>query len=325
MTILPRLFALFLVLSGWLLAGTDPARAETSCYITATSLDFGMVDTTLGQPVVTTGAVTASCSGDAGATVDVCVDLGAGIGGMASDGSTRYLLNNSNKLAFDIYRDAARTSRWASSYGSAGTGDPIEMSVPLDANGSGSSTTVFWAAVAAGQGNALSGRYSSMFFGADLLARFTAGGTGGCSGTEAVGSTAGFMRVDATVAPRCTVNATALDFGSVGMLSRNIDSTNALYVSCTSGTFYAILLDNGQSGATDPARRSMSSGINRVSYGLYTNSARTVPWGDGNRGSVQAGIGTGTTQQFTVYGRVPPQKSPAPGTYSDTIVVTVMY
>lgn len=325
MTVPFRLALAALVVGVLAIAGADRGRAETSCYITATSLDFGMVDTTLNAPTATTGALTATCTGDAGASVDVCVDLGAGIGGIAADGTTRYLLNNSNRLSFDLYRDAARTQRWASAYGSAGPGDPIEIVVTLGANGTGSASSVFWAAVAGGQGNALSGRYSTMFFGADLIARYTAGGAGGCSGTEAIGSASGFMRVDATVAPRCTVNATALDFGEVGILDRNIDSTNALYVSCTSGTFYAILLDNGQGGAIDPARRAMRSGASRVSYGLYTNSARTVPWGDGSRGSVQAGIGTGATQQYTVYGRVPPQAAPAAGTYSDTIVVTVMY
>jgi spore coat protein U-like protein len=38
------------------------------------------------------------------------------------------------------------------------------------------------------------------------------------------------------------------------------------------------------------------------------------------------GTGTGATQPaVTVYGRVPPQTTPAIGTYTDTVVVTVTY
>ncbi|WP_280527698.1 spore coat protein U domain-containing protein [Ciceribacter thiooxidans] len=37
------------------------------------------------------------------------------------------------------------------------------------------------------------------------------------------------------------------------------------------------------------------------------------------------GTGTGLTENVSVYGRVPAQSTPAPGTYTDTIVVTVTY
>ncbi|MCE3520182.1 spore coat protein U domain-containing protein, partial [Escherichia coli] len=35
--------------------------------------------------------------------------------------------------------------------------------------------------------------------------------------------------------------------------------------------------------------------------------------------------GSGAAQPYTVYGRVPVQTTPAPGTYTDTITVTVTY
>lgn len=35
--------------------------------------------------------------------------------------------------------------------------------------------------------------------------------------------------------------------------------------------------------------------------------------------------GSGVAQTFTVHGRVPPQNTPPPGNYSDTVVVTVTY
>jgi outer membrane usher protein len=38
-----------------------------------------------------------------------------------------------------------------------------------------------------------------------------------------------------------------------------------------------------------------------------------------------ASTGNGASQPFTVYGRVPPQTTPTPGAYSDTVTVTVTY
>jgi spore coat protein U-like protein len=38
-----------------------------------------------------------------------------------------------------------------------------------------------------------------------------------------------------------------------------------------------------------------------------------------------AGTGSGLPQTFTVYGRVPTQNTPAPGSYSDTVVLTISY
>ncbi|WP_456749194.1 spore coat protein U domain-containing protein [Bradyrhizobium sp. USDA 4341] len=45
------------------------------------------------------------------------------------------------------------------------------------------------------------------------------------------------------------------------------------------------------------------------------------------RGANTCVLGTGTAlnQNISVYGRVPPQTSPPPGAYADTIVVTVTF
>lgn len=38
-----------------------------------------------------------------------------------------------------------------------------------------------------------------------------------------------------------------------------------------------------------------------------------------------AGTGNGNVQNLTVYGRVPPQATPAAGVYTDTVAITVTY
>ena len=48
-------------------------------------------------------------------------------------------------------------------------------------------------------------------------------------------------------------------------------------------------------------------------------------WGNTVGTDTQAATGTGAAQTYTIYGRIPPQTTPAPATYSDTITVTVTY
>lgn len=63
-----------------------------------------------------------------------------------------------------------------------------------------------------------------------------------------------------------------------------------------------------------------------VAYNLYQNSGRSLPWGDGDAtGSVLSGTGTGNNEEVIVYGRVPSQTTPSPGTYTDTVQVTIAW
>ncbi|WP_234820856.1 spore coat U domain-containing protein [Sinorhizobium medicae] len=114
-------------------------------------------------------------------------------------------------------------------------------------------------------------------------------------------------------------------FWPAGVLSSNIDATGRATVTCTPATAYTVGLSNGMSG-TSPTNRRMTLGGAAVVYGLYKDAGRSQPWGDGaTPGSTVAGTGTGAAKGYTVYGRVPPQTTPTPGTYSDTVVVTVTY
>ena len=65
------------------------------------------------------------------------------------------------------------------------------------------------------------------------------------------------------------------------------------------------------SGAT-VATRKMTSGAATVNYTLYSDSGRTTVWGNTIGTDTVAGTGNGAAQTLTVYGRVPPQTTPAP-------------
>ena len=132
--------------------------------------------------------------------------------------------------------------------------------------------------------------------------------------------------VQMTVTATCTINsASTLNFGTQGVLATNVDQTSAIQVTCTNTTPYNIGLNAGTGTGATVATRKLTSGANTVNYTLYSNSTRTTVWGNTVGTDTVAATGNGSAQSYTVYGRVPPQTAPAPGTYTDTITVTVTY
>jgi spore coat protein U-like protein len=132
--------------------------------------------------------------------------------------------------------------------------------------------------------------------------------------------------VSVTIAATCTINsASALNFGNQGILSTNVDQTSTIQVTCTNSTPYNIGLDAGTGTGATVTTRKLTSGGATVNYTLYSDTGRTTVWGNTVGTDTVAATGNGTGQNYTVYGRIPVQTTPAPGTYSDTITVTVTY
>lgn len=137
----------------------------------------------------------------------------------------------------------------------------------------------------------------------------------------------GSFDVRITIAPECQIISTeTLDFGNAGVLTGDVDATAVLQVACTNTTPYNIGLDAGQgAGATTTTRQMTSASLDTISYRLFQDSARTINWGDTVDSDTQAATGNGAAQSFTVYGRVIAQTTPAPGSYTDNVTVTVTY
>lgn len=132
--------------------------------------------------------------------------------------------------------------------------------------------------------------------------------------------------VQITIVASCNISsASTLNFGNQGVLSANIDQTSTIQVDCTNTTPYSIGLNAGTGVGATVAARKMTSGGNTIAYSLYTDVARSTVWGNTIGVDVVSATGNGSAQSYTVYGRVPPQATPAPATYSDTITVTVTY
>ncbi len=144
--------------------------------------------------------------------------------------------------------------------------------------------------------------------------------------SEAEAATAtGSFNVQVTIAATCVVtSATNLDFGTQGVLAANVDQTSTINVTCTNTTPYNIGLDKGLNGSSVTTRQ-MKAGSALINYSLFSDSGRTTNWGNTVGTDTVAATGNGSAQPFTVYGRIPAQTSPAAGTYTDTITITVTY
>ncbi|MFC3571224.1 spore coat U domain-containing protein [Paracoccus sp. TOH] len=134
------------------------------------------------------------------------------------------------------------------------------------------------------------------------------------------------FNVRITIAEECQIISTeTLDFGNAGVLTSDVDASATLQVACTNSTPYDIGLDQGSGAGATTTTRLMSAGADTIGYQLFRDSGRTANWGDTVGTDTLAATGTGAAESFTVYGRVIAQTTPAPGTYTDTVTVTVTY
>ncbi len=117
----------------------------------------------------------------------------------------------------------------------------------------------------------------------------------------------------------CTVSATAVAFGNYTGAVDNVTST--ITVDCANGRAYDVALSGGDSGSV--TARYMVNGAAHLNYGLYSNSTYTTNWGNTAATNWVTGTGNGRAQPLTVYAQIPAGQNVAPGTYTDTITVTV--
>lgn len=132
------------------------------------------------------------------------------------------------------------------------------------------------------------------------------------------------LSVTATVQSSCAVSGGTLDFGNyqVGQAT-NSDAVGTIsYTNCT-GTL-TFELDGGQAGNVNS--RAMTSGNSTLSYQLYRSSLRNSVFGTGSNSQVSNIIGvTPLNGTVEVYGRIPSGQDVAPGSYSDTVNITLTY
>ena len=129
------------------------------------------------------------------------------------------------------------------------------------------------------------------------------------------------------ITAQCLINsASILDFGTSGVLAANIDQTSTVSVTCTNTTPYNVGLNAGANGVSVSTRKLKNATTSElIAYSIFSDTGRTVNWGNTVGTDTIAGTGNGAAQSLTLYGRVTPQTTPTPGTYTDTVTVTVTY
>jgi spore coat protein U-like protein len=303
------------LLAAFVLACCVPTRAlagSPTCTIGMTTIAFGNVDVLGGSAVDTTATITVSCSGGGGNGQRLCISIGAG---SAGDATSRQF--SGGTLRYDLYRDSSRTVLWGSwqtGYDTAG--------LQLDVAQNSTTAITVYGRLFGSQQTAAAGSYSSTFT-ANPFMQYDDKATASCP--TGIRSTSTSTSASATVVSKCNVTATSVNFGSAGSLATNKDATGTLQVQCSNSLPYVVALNGGNAGATNPTQRKMAQGATQITYGLYRDSSRTQPWGSTTGTDTVGGTGTGGQQSLTVFGRVPTQTTPAPATYSDSVVVTVTY
>jgi spore coat protein U-like protein len=130
--------------------------------------------------------------------------------------------------------------------------------------------------------------------------------------------------VSATVQATCLVSATGMAFGTYTGVAAT--STSAVSVTCTNTTTYNVGLSAGLSTGATVTTRSMTGPASALlGFALFSDSARTVNWGQTIGTDTVTGTGNGSSQAITVYGQVAAAQYVAPGSYADTISATVTY
>ncbi len=268
-----------------LLASTVPASAQ-ACTDSGTPVNFGTYTGTLLNSV---GTVTVTCKGNV--AWQLRLDAGLGVGATVT---TRNMTGPAGaKLNYGLFQDSARTINFDNL---SGTG-----------NGSAQPFSTY-GQVAAGQ-FVIPGLYTDT-----ITATVTASGN----------SFPATFTVNATVQATCLVSATAMAFGTYSTAA--VTSTSVLSFTCTNTTLYTVSLSAGLATGATVTNRSMTGPASALlGYKLFSDSGRTINWGNTVGINTVAGVGNGASQSLTVYGQIPAGQFVRPGSYADTITATVTY
>jgi spore coat protein U-like protein len=302
-----------------------PAIAQITCSTAAmTDLNFGSIDPSSSATSVN-ATLTYSCrntSANKTHSARVCFSIGEPGGRQTNP---RQMLSGANTLNFQLYQDSGHSIVWGSSFfGSFLT--PYAVTMTLAGNTTTSGSQTMYGFVLGNQITAIPGNYAENYLAGDTALTINDAQSNTAPTTCDTTNVGSFpFGVTAVISKQCTVSATTLDFGApAGFLTSNVDSTSTVTTQCSNGTPYQIGFNNG-AHATGTTRRMSGGSSEFITYELYRDSNRTLRWGGTPNTDTVNGTGNGLAQGNTVYGRVAPQATPSPSSYSDTITINVTY
>ncbi len=139
----------------------------------------------------------------------------------------------------------------------------------------------------------------------------------GLSGAYATTAT-GNLNVSLVVTSSCNVGASSITFPKTTG-QQDVDGTGSISITCGAGTSYTVGLGNGLYYTTG-RQMETSNGSGVIPYELYSDTAHSIVW---NISSLVSKTSAGT-DLISVYGHASASNA-TPGTYSDTVQITVNY
>lgn len=150
------------------------------------------------------------------------------------------------------------------------------------------------------------------------------GALGVCVGVPNNGNTTRSLVISLTVSNDCTITAPPVNFGSAPLLAGFPTVSQNISLQCSRNMVYTVGLSAGSYASG--GRRRMGSGTARLAYDIF--KADNTVWGSAgtDRASGPAPA-TGNSMQTVPYtARIyQDQANPAPGTYTDNVVVDVSF
>jgi spore coat protein U-like protein len=322
-----------------LLGFASNALATTTCSANASNLAFGNISMGMTQNNTATIAVNCNSFGLSAVAlttvrIRMCLNIGAGTASESTISSRVMTMPSLEPLQFKIYRDASLSQTWGDSVTEDLDVD-LEYSVLLLGAADSKYVTMYGQVPA--QLGLTAGNYQNVFAGSHTRLDYryterllilapnwptscTSGGNGG-------GSITFPFTANASVPASCEIEVVNnLNFGNVpGLINNNNDQTTNFSFTCTKTTPWKVSLDNGLHASGTTRRMRLNTSNNYVEYELYRDSAHTLRWGNTLNIDTENNIGTGSSQNLTVYGRVPAPQSVPSGNYNDTVTVTITY
>jgi len=138
------------------------------------------------------------------------------------------------------------------------------------------------------------------------------------------------LLVPSPIHARCTVSTTSINFGTYDVLSPVPDTgTGSITLSCSSKANVTIAIGaSSVSGLFYPRRMENTAFFETLDYNLYDSPAMIQVWGDGTNGTITAAVfdvRNNNTAPIRIYGKINPQQNVPAGSYSDQLVITVIY
>lgn len=135
----------------------------------------------------------------------------------------------------------------------------------------------------------------------------------------------------ATQAMTCSIGSvTGLAFGSYNVFSgAPLDTAGSVVYRCDDvGVSDTIIIQLSRGSSASYSPREMTNGSFVLEYNIYLDAAHSIVWGDGTGGTSDHGPVTpanATDTPVDVFGRIEAGQNVRAGSYSDTVVVTLVF